>query len=316
MNIKNTWKLLNEHRGKICAAGGTFVSACLFHEDYKKSAYNLFFKSQWYKETFTKLFIVQKNLNLPTQYSKFIPHQHTLDTLSKNLDKGVGNNVSGGVRILWGPPGCGKSTYTISVCNSLVYEKKINGVVLVNGNRNNIDDTALWLNKCLGYDILSEGNMLSALFPHQPPKHTIFIFDQFDNLYRKCQNKDMLRVAIKSLAEDGEKHDSYIVVLCISDPNIAAEMLLLNGGQKIRLIDHSPVNMKWTKEEVVEFLDECTTKTVSKSELEGCIRVGTPQFCKDIGDYSNEDNLDEAISCYENLWKEGSDIVKGRHKSW
>jgi hypothetical protein len=35
----------------------------------------------------------------------------------------------------------------------------------------------------------------------------------------------------------------------------------------------------------------------------------------DIGDYSNEDNLDEAISSYENLWKEGSDIVKRRHQS-
>lgn len=177
--------------------------------------------------------------------------------ICNGLDKKNGTNVSGGVRVLWGPPGCGKSTYTTHQCNELVKDSTLAGIVLLNECKNNKTvHTSDWLNECLGHNILSIGNPMSSLFPHHPPKHTVFIFDQFDNLYRKCQNKELLRITIKSLAEDGEKHDSFLVVLCISDPEIAADMLLLNGGRKIRLLYHEPKRMKWTKAEVLDFLSD------------------------------------------------------------
>lgn len=263
-------------------------------------------KSDYVKQVYFSTFISQSMLDIPTQYTKFIPHEHTQRAISSNLDKNIGDNVSGGVRILWGPPGCGKSTYTSTECNRLKKDGIVAGVVLLRECMNNESETSTWLNKCIGHDVLSMGSPLSKLFSHQPKKHTVFLFNQFDRIYRKCQNKQALKVAITHLAEDGEKHNSFIVVLCISDPEIAAEMLRLNGGQKIRLIDQSPDEMKWSEKEVRHFVSE---KNLTDDQISACVKVGTPQFCKDVNEYKTKHSLTGAVKDSELLWKDGEKIV-------
>lgn len=276
----------------------------LLPEQYKNFMHKIIFMWKPFKQLYFSTLISQKKLDIPTQYSVFIPHKYTMDSISDTLS--TGDNVSGGVRILYGEPGCGKSTYTISECNRLVEKGVLAGLVLCNECRNNDTETSDWLNKCIGYEILSYGNPLSTLFSHQPEKHTVFLFDQFDNLYRKCQDKEMLRVAIKSLAEDGEKHNSYIVVLCISDPAIAADMLLLNGGKKIRLIVDKPDQMRWSEAEVLKFVSD---KKLTKNQTDACKKVGTPQFCKDVKEYKSDAELDEQVTVSQEAWRKGTDIV-------
>jgi hypothetical protein len=297
--------------------GGVMLSAGLMcPEEYKQLPLRYILQSDYIKQAYFSTFISQSMLNLPTEYTKFIPHEHTQRAIYSHLDKKIGDNVSGGVRILWGPPGCGKSTYTITECNRLKEDGTLAGVVLLRECMNNECETSTWLNKCIGHDVLSLGSPLSTLFSHQPKKHTVFLFDQFDNIYRKCQDKQALKVAIKHLAEDGEKHDSFIVVLCISDPEIAAEMLRLNGGKKIRLIDHSPNEMKWSEEEVLDYVSE---KHFTKDQTSACVKVGTPQFCKDVYEYKTEDALTGAVKASELEWEDGGkivlDAVSGRKRS-
>lgn len=217
-------------------------------EEYKQFPLTYILQSDYMKRAYFLTFISHSKLDVPTQYRKSIPHEYTQRVISKNLDKKFGDNVSGGVRICWCPPKCGKVPYIITECNRLKNDGTLAGVVLLRECMNNKSDTSTWLNKCIGHDVLSIGSPLSTLFSHQPKKHTVFLFDNFDNIYRKCQDKQALKVAIKHLAEDGEKYDSFIVVLCISDPEIAAEILRLNGGKKIRLLDE----MKWSKENILK----------------------------------------------------------------
>mmetsp|Transcript_6859 Transcript_6859/g.10301 ORF Transcript_6859/g.10301 Transcript_6859/m.10301 type:complete len:313 (+) Transcript_6859:198-1136(+) len=301
---------MNRIRSNIIPfTAGFIASTALLPDEFKTYSHTLLFKSLRVQQIYFNAFISRSRVDLPDrQCSKFIPHEYSLQTIRNGLSKKNGTNVSGGVRVLWGPHGCGKTTYTIHQCNELVKEGTLEGVVLMNECRNNeTAHTSDWLNECLGHDILSKGNPLSSLFPHQPPKHTVFIFDQFDNLYRKCQNKELLRVAIKSLAEDGEKHDSFLVVLCISDPDIAAEMLLLNGGRKIRLLDHEPERMKWTESEVLEFLSD---KALTDDQITSCVKIGTPQFCKDIAVYKTQAELDDAVRESERELENGRKIVR------
>lgn len=286
--------------------GGVLFAGLACPDEYKQLPLRYILQSDYIRQIYFSTFISQSILDLPTQYRKFIPHEHTQMAISSNLDKKIGANVSGGVRILWGPPGCGKSTYTITECNRLKEDGTLAGLVLLRECMNNESETSTWLNKCIGHDVLSLGSPLSKLFSHQPKKHTVFLFDQFDIIYRKCQDKQALKVAIKHLAEDGEKHDSFIVVLCISDPEIAAEMLRLNGGKKIRLIDHSPDEMKWSEEEVLEFVSE---KNLTKDQTSACVKVGTPQFCKDVTEYKTEDALTGAVKDGVLEWENGEKIV-------
>ena len=128
-------------------------------------------------------------------------------TLEDDLRK-VFSNPDGGVKIFWAPPGAGKTTTALRVCNECFKEKIIGGICVFRPPKNETK-FADWLSSqssdFIG-PLWKPEEALSDLLPSLD-KPIVIIIDQIDN----CPlDKDTERV-IRCLAEDSTLCKSYIV---------------------------------------------------------------------------------------------------------
>ncbi len=65
------------------------------------------------------------------------------------------------------------------------------------------------------------------------------------------------------------KHDAYNVLLCVIDPILADDILKLNGGQKIRLLQ-TPRALQWGDHEILKYFGSNPRN-----------EAGTPGYCVD-----------------------------------
>ena len=274
----------------------------------------VYIAKRWYLTSKLRRFNVfsglyRSKLKVPAVYPVYVENRRTVENLSKELSQGPG------VLVLWGPPDSGKSTYTIRTCNQLLVDGKIGGLIQLNDStfaECDSDGGVHWLNTALGHELLRKNEKMSALIPSNGPddslyerimsyffrrnKRVVILLDQFDNV---CEHSDMekLFTFIKRLAEDSVKHDSYCVLLCITELSIARRVLALNGGKKIRLLQR-PQDLKWGEEELEGYFGN--TSYTAWARL-----AGTPGFCVDIVNkkIQSEENVATNI---DEAWRKGA----------
>jgi len=241
-------------------------------------------------------------LKTPAVFPVYVENPRTIGNIYTQIQNGPG------VLVLWGPPDSGKSSYAIRACNELLLKTKIGGLVQVNDStfaEVGGDGGVQWINTALGVDNLMDCNdKISSVIPCNEPddswydqilslyfrrgKRVVILFDQFDNV---CEHSNLTSVLkfIKRLAEDSVKHNSYCVLLCVTNPHLAKDILSLNGGKKIRLLQ-KPRDLQWTDSEISKYF-----AGISYSEK---VRLaGTPGFCVDTlqGKIKNEEQTSEKI---------------------
>jgi hypothetical protein len=82
-------------------------------------------------------------------------------------------------------------------------------------------------------------------------QRVVILFDQFDNLVNQSSKPALLKFLTR-LAEDSVKYDSYSVLLCVTDPMLAKEILDVNGHCKVRLLQ-TPHALKWGSHEISQY---------------------------------------------------------------
>lgn len=204
---------------------------------------NFLWSSKWIKFLrFWKLSRVE--LIVPSSYPAYLENSTTVKNIERQICLGPG------VIVFWGPPNSGKSSCAIRTCNALLKCGKIGGVVSID-NRTFSDDI-VWLNNAMGEKIMQENDKFSSIIPLEKSsylerffafllrrnKRVVILFDQFDNLLDHS-TKNSLLMFVKRLAEDSVKYDAYSVLLCVTNPILAREILDINGGKKIKSLQHS-----------------------------------------------------------------------------
>lgn len=209
-------------------------------------------------------------LELDLVSAPFIPKQPLYDDLCKEIV-----SITAGVKILWGIQGSGKSTTVRKAVNELLQSGKIAGAILMTPpdevQRSKITP-AQWfrdrLTDSLGR-ILRNEEKLSDLLPssHSIDNFTrkpyVIIFDQMEN--EVCD--EVLRVFIKTMAEDSAIVKSYVVVLITADASKAKTTLLWNGKQKIVMLAGCDLmKYRWNANEIDDWIDKYAAKN---SKVEG-----------------------------------------------
>jgi hypothetical protein len=229
-----------------------------------------------------------KQVREPAVFPVYVENRRTVENICTQIQNGPG------VLVFWGPPDSGKTSYAIRTCNKLLLEKKIGGLVQINDStfaEVEGDGGAQWINTALGVsDLMGRNEKMSSLltpcnarsdslgerclsYVFQRSKRVVILFDQFDNVCEHS-NLDAVLKFIKRLAEDSVKHNSYCVLLCVTNPSLAYEILKLNGGKKIRLLQR-PRDLQWGDSELSEYFGRVPY-------TEAVRLAGTPGFCVDI----------------------------------
>ena len=138
----------------------------------------------------------------------------------------------------------------------------------------------------------------------------MILFDQFDNCIQHS-NKENIKILIRQLAENSVECDSYVVIICINNIALANEILSLNGGKKIRLLQ-KPSDGKWTEAMINQYFS-VANKKVKESHLKLLVAAGSPGLCVDyfnnnITDLSNKSNE------IQNSWNEANELLKNHYK--
>ena len=253
-----------------------------------------------------------KKLIVPAVFPIYVENPRTVGNIDKQIEVGPG------VIVFWGPPDSGKTSYAIRTCNKLLQEGKIGGVIKINDStfaEYSGDGGVHWLNTAFGVDnLLLPNEKISDLIPSCEPstasyferflsyffrrnKRVVILFDQFDNVCEHS-NSNAVLTFIKRLAEDSVLCNSYNVLLCVTNPKLAKEILQLNGGKKIRLLQ-KPRELQWGKDELTKYFT-----TDPSLCTEPVCAAGTPGFCVDIlqGNISEKVQTSKKI-CQE--WKAG-----------
>lgn len=201
--------------------------------------------------------LYRKKLSNPAVFPVYVENPRTLGNISTQIQSGPG------VLVLWGPPDSGKSSYAIRSCNKLLSNNEIGGVVKVNDSTFSEvdgDGGVRWFNTALGIDNLIKKNQkLSSIIPCNEPddswcdkilsyyfrrgKRVVILFDQFDNVLQHSNSESVLKF-VKRLAEDSYNFNSYCVLLCVTNPKLAENIVNLNGRKKIRLLQLQKINYK------------------------------------------------------------------------
>ena len=138
------------------------------------------------------------------------------------------------------PRGAGKSTIVLKELKRFVAERCIsqNSVVIINSLRVN----------CI-HDVLRirPYKEISDFFAER----TIIIILQADLI---VANKEDLRDYILSIADDSYHSGKYLILMCMSRPELYREVLTYKGGQKISAVCR-PSELKWNKKKLEELID-------------------------------------------------------------
>lgn len=255
------------------------VGACYFLKE----------RPEWRKfqqlRRFAKLYGNQ--VREPAVFPVYVENRRTVENICTQIQN------SPGVIVFWGPHDSGKTSYATRTCNKLLLEKKIGGLVQINDStfaEVEGDGGAQWINTALGAnDLMGRNEKISSLIPcnenydsfgerclsylFRHGKRVVILFDQFDHV---CEHSNLLAVLkfVKQLAEDSVKHNSYCVLLCVTNPSLAGQILTLNGGKKLRLLQ-APRDLQWRDRELSDYFG-------GEPYSEAVRQAGTPGFCVDI----------------------------------
>jgi hypothetical protein len=249
----------------------------------------------------------------PNCYPTYVEKISTIQNLRKEINNGLG------VIVFWGPPDSGKSSYAIRCCNEMLENNELGGIIQVHGSTfvDEHDNGAKWLNHALNLNnILKSNNYISNLFPYKGEgasfvdkllsywlyhnKRVVFLVDQFD---RFCEHSNIDSVCrfIRTVAEDAVKFDTYCVLLCVSDKDTAAQILGLNDGRKIRLLQQ-PNELKWGEEEISQYFNKAN-RILTEEERIAAINGGTPGICVDLFQGREKDTFKNTAKKVASQWE-------------
>jgi len=270
------------------------------------------FKTKAFKRYYFLNYMINKNVSVPKCYPVYVEHKKTIDNLKRKIVQGPG------VLILCGLQDSGKSSCARNACNELLNDNKIHGIVdMLQGayGEENNDSGSSWFNSNVKFEgLLDKNEPLSNIFgentdPERKITNTnkmtekscnakilhwcrekifkkkkyVILFDQFEKNYEHSETEKFLTFIVK-MAENAIYHDTYCVLICLSDPLIAAKIYKKNGGAKIGFIQDY-LDLKWTKTEIDTFYQavrDDNTSGFTESLKEIALQAGTAGFCKDL----------------------------------
>ena len=236
------------------------------------------------------------------------------------LEKDIRNCIherSGGVKIIWAPPGSGKTTTVQHVLNAELKGGKISGVLTLNPPVQQAVIGEWFMNELrfLGLETLTKYDKLSSLLDTTHEKPYVIVIDHFDNL----DFDQKLRTFIKVTAEDSDLHKNYVVIVICNDAAKVSTMKKWNGGVKIRLINDELIAYKWSVDQIEKWIEHNLknhpTIDVKKNKvhfdkfMETAVVAGTPDFL-----ITNSFSFEHmSIHEIENSWIDNSNYIR---KTW
>jgi ABC-type iron transport system FetAB ATPase subunit len=229
----------------------------------------------------------------------------------------------GGVKIIWAPPGTGKSTTVKHVLNAEIAYGKISGVLMLTPPRMTMNPDE-WFRcelRYSGFETLTPYDHLSSLIVAPLDKPYVIVIDQCDNL----DYDEKLRLFIKSIAEDSNIINNYVVIVICTDAAKAATMKKWNGGVKIRLINDEPIAYKWSDSQIEKWIeynlkDHPTINSKINSVhfnkfKKAAVDAGTPDFLitntssNDIITNKKIDSWNQHSKYINNKWSSGQQLL-------
>lgn len=271
---------------------------------------------------------IQKELSKPVELfqlhptNSYVAHEKFLGDIRENIFDELK-----GVKVVWAPPGYGKSTYLKRVCADLQRDELIYGAKIMSHFRKHKDMPLIeTLAIGIGFppDIAPRFHTLSEIMHDKTDLPIVIVFDQFDHLM--AQELDHAKSFVVSLAEDSLQSKKYTVLLNVTEPKFAREILNWNGGQKISLFQDNVERLeeyKWGVEHhnqlwrlSAENYKMQVRPEIKEKFIEMCARAGTPGFFlkyrKQLEILDSGSNVSEKIEKiekdaeeYQNKWKNG-----------
>lgn len=259
---------------------------------------------------------IMKELPVPKMYPLYVEQEQFCRNIKAAIDR-----EDGGIALVWGPPGNGKSTYIVDAirsfrCHLVIHADQAH----IKAFPDNDDDCGKWLNSILDTEELLEPDesfaalinktfyhpdwwirlfyrtLWNKLFPtslNQNLENPVILYiDQFENCF-STKNAEYIKRCFKKLAEESVRYKRFIVILALKDPVVAREMYNINGGVKVFHITDDANNHKWSEKEVRQFFDGASKAyqlealkydNLTQTHVDIALQVGTPQQCKVICD--------------------------------
>ena len=206
---------------------------------------------------FPKMVIIRKelikncfnsNIEIPKTGLKYVEHP----VLEQDIHNCI-NNEQGGVKIVWAPPGTGKTTSVRHVISEELKLGNISGVLMVTPPRMSVEPDEWFRHqfKFFGIETLTQNEQLSTLIDNDFKKPFVIVIDQCDNF----DFDDKLRRFIKVLAEDSNVTKKYVVLAICTDASKAATMREWNGGVKIKLVNNKYNSYKWSLPQIEKWVE-------------------------------------------------------------
>jgi hypothetical protein len=164
------------------------------------------------------------------------------------------HDESGSVKIIWAPPGTGKTTSVFHVLDSELKEENISGVLMLTPPSSLSLDPEEWFRKNLmfsKFETLTQVETLSSIIDAPPEKPYVIGIDQCDYFIFN----DKLKTFIKVMAEDNHRTKKYVVLVLCADATNASTMNEWNGGVKIKLVNDDHLAYKWSNAQIDRWIE-------------------------------------------------------------
>lgn len=173
-------------------------------------------------------------------------------SINERFSNGVRDKITskiGGVHVICGPPGCGKTTRIRQEIIEAKRKNQIEGALMLCGSADDVElssDGSLleWIREGAKLKNMSFSETLNSYKFDRP---IVVVIDQFDHLYGF---KDTKRTLV-SLAENSTLLKKFTVILAMNDVQFAKEVVSWNGREKITHFKPQ----KWTKQELRPVFD-------------------------------------------------------------
>lgn len=213
--------------------GSLFTYRLELFKDSRKKENELNEKSHDFKAGVVAGKLAQKGIKISRGDNPYVKNKK----LSHALDQFIRPDKLGGLRILYGPQGSGKSTHIREYVSKHI-SKGGHGVVL--------SGTYSMEKLRLELSMPTEGELSTYV-----PKGTLIVIDQLENTTISEDTDAFFR----SLATESRNNDQFRVVACVSETDKSQRWLWLNGRDKIKELCPLDV-LKWNESDIDEFIDK------------------------------------------------------------
>ena len=193
-----------------------------------------------------------------------------------------------GAKIIYTPPGGGKSTTAKRVIRQLVDQGLVSGVALIKPPSNvDISKPSAWFRSelaCFGLETIRRSEHLSDMLSAPMERPYVILIDQVETL----QCNDALRRLLKTLAEDSLDCKSFVVIALCSNAPFAYTILNWNGRVKITMTADGRQDVyKWTAVEIDAWMSNylkhhpqhpLTDDTLYDTFKTAAVKAGSPDF--------------------------------------